>query len=792
MPIARASRGAHPRGSSTVPVTVLLVVSIASVALGAAGDRLIERARDVFAAPPAIAAIEGEEPAPLVARSFPREASALRAALEVSHPPTVLAELVGRLGLMGDSTDVARLEPLLAHRSPLVRHGVLSAFARLGGDEAVERVAAYAQGPMGDPDTYPAIQALAHSESPEAEALLIGLVRGDEQWRRDAGLAALSMRGGPNARRILHRELLNGPAMQAWMAAHNVARLGEPVDARLLMKVASGTGQKADAALGALGALPGGNVDAFLIEMADMATGDRRGTLLSALGQVQDPAALTVLSAALDGPARWRAHAWQALGVIRAPGAFEVMLERLPETRPADAQSVSGALGARPEQEAREVLRTLASGDDALAEACLGTLASLEDLATTELLLARYDDDGQLPPGQSLLFLATRGGEEGWQLLEEVLAEGGQGDRNSVVWALQMRGDEDARDRLMELARSGDSMVAPQALGALENMGDEARDALRELLVERVDSGDINDWGQSMQTLARLGGDQAREIILGRVNEGTAQERSNAVSALSQMDDPEARDALKDLFRTSEDPSLKSQALNSLLWSAEGVDAELLDEALASEDPAVVAQVVGALPHSGGNDVNERLLSFADADDPTVRSAALGALAQSGGAEAEAALLIALDDPEVAAQAVWNLQSMGTPGAREALRAAAQSDDSALRGQAIGALGTDMSDEADELLRGALNSDDDAVVTSAISALQGRGTTSSAQAIAEALESMDDPTSSAGVQAAWALSAIGGSVAETYAELIAEAQGSGDVGAEVLHFGGELQHLLLD
>ncbi|MCO4768437.1 MAG: HEAT repeat domain-containing protein [Deltaproteobacteria bacterium] len=774
MSISRARRARHARGTSSVQVALVLAVALSSAALGAFGDRIVERAREVLdtgdlvaPASPSLLAVAPTEP-----QSFPREAKALRAALKRPASPAVLAELVGRLGLMGDSSDVRRLEPFLADRSPLVRHAALDAMARVGDDDALERVAAFARGSASDPDVHPAIQALARSSSPLAEETLLALVDGAEQWRRDAALGALSVRGGAKARQVLHRELLSGPVGQSWSAAHNVARLGEAADARLLMRLAAGTGQRSDAALSSLSSLPGDDVDGFLITLASTATGNRKGQLLGALGQVRDPAALDVLDEVFDGPARWHGYAWQALGASQAPGALELLLDRVPDARTSQASELCNALGARSEEEARLTLRSLARGDDAFAAAALGSLASLEDSKVTDLLLSRYDEEGRLPPPESLMHLATRGGDEGWELLEEVLAEGSQSDRGSVVWALQQRGDEDARDRLLALARGGDPMLAPQALGALENMDEDARDALRGLLVERVEGGEVHDWGQSMQTLARLGGEDARRILTTRVEEGTAQERANALGALAQMDDPQAQATLAGVFEETDDPALRSQALSYMLWSPDGIDPDLLDEALADDDPMVVSQVISALPQSGGEDVKERLLAFADADDASVRGAALGALAQTGGLEAEAALVSALDDPDVASQAVWNLQSLGTQGARDALRGAARSDDPTVRSQAIGALGMDPSAEADELLREGLDAADESVVLAAVGAMQSRGNSSAAEALAELLTNVaDDDESVVRTQVAWALQAIGGRVAEEHADLIAEVQG---------------------
>jgi len=750
----------------------------------------MDRAREIFAAPLDASATptSTREVSRLTGRSrkLPREVSALRAVLQVPRSPAVTAELVDRMGLLGDPSDVRRLESFLDARSELVRFAALRALARAGGPPGVERVAAFARGPIGDGDVQQAILALAQTDEETAEEILIELSSSKEAWRRDSAMTALSVRGGDRARAVLHHELRSGPSINSWKAARDVAQLGETVDVQLLMSLAAGSGQRSDAALAALSSVAGGNVDRFLVELAGMSTGNRRDQLLLALGEVRDPAALGVLDDALSGPYRWRPSAWRALGQSRAPGALDLLLAWLPEARSPEAEAITSALLARPEPEARMALRALAAGFGAVSDAALGALAHVGDGGLTALLLARYDEHGELPPNGTYGFMALHGGDEGWELLEEVLAEGNASDRSAVVWALHTRGDEESMTRLLDLARNGDPAVAPQAQGALEEMSEESRQALRDLLVERINTGEVNDWGQSLQTLARLGGDEARTVILSRVNDGTAQERTNALSALANMDDPAATTALAELFQTTTDGALKSEALSSLLWSHDGVPSDLLDEALADEDPAVVAQVLSSLPQTGREGVDTRLIGFLDSEDASVRTAALDALAQTGGPNAEAALVAALDDPEVGAQAIWTLQSLGTRGAQDAIHSAAQSEDPVVRSTAISALGMDTSKEADSLLRAGLMNEDESVALAAVNVLQQRGNSHSGEVLTELLQSLDGEEGSPVRQsAAWALDAIGGRFAEEYADLIEEAKGTN---TQDLFGGGHSEH----
>lgn len=760
------NRSTSSRGSAASSLALALAVALPSFGLGAFGHRL-------FSDGPEAPRVEvSAAPAQETSRAVPRDVQALRVSLSAPAATNRRAEQLRRIGVVGDATDVRRIEPFLDERAPVVRHAALEALATLGVEAGVERVAAFARGPQNDPDVWAAIHALARCDHPSAEALLLELSTSAATWRADIARGALAVRGGPAARRHLHRQLTDGSAAMAWQAAQNVARLGQDVDAALLMRVAAGSGTRAEGALSALASLPGDRTDSFLVELASTSTGMRRSTALRSLGAVRDPAALDVLADEILRGGRWRSDAWSALGQSRAPGALEVLLDLLPEAAQADAWSVATALAARPEPAALQTLRALAAGSDSLANAALASLSTLEDSVVVDLLAARYDDEGRFPPPETLMFLATKGGDAGWSLIEEVLAGGTSADRNSVVWALQMRGDDDARARLVDLARNGDAMMAGQAAGALEGMDEEARDQLRGLLLERLEDGDVNDYGQTVNTLARLGGDEARELLLARMGDGTAQERSQAVTALAQMDDPLARDALRGTLRESEDPTLRSSALNALLWGPDGADAETLEFALDSGDPELQRTALNALPHARVDDAGAKLVAFAGSDDPSIRLTALNGLAQVGGPEAESTLVAALDDPEVAPQVLWSLQSLGTEGARQAVREAASSDDPSVRSQALSALVQDPSAEAGELLRASLDADDEGTVLAAVQALQGRGTTAAAEDLVGLLDrATADGWAPVANQAAWALEAIGGRVAEEHAALIEEARG---------------------
>ncbi len=767
----------------TRALALFLAISVPSVAIGAKGDDLVEDVRTFFAGDGA--GVEAAPTALLVQQArhdaneaidFPRQAAAIRRALDGEPTAGATAELVERLGIVGDRSDVPRILELSEHPHQQVSMAAMNSLGRLGGAKAIRRLSTIARSEDSSINGN-AVRALGLSSDPEAVEILEDLTRHADTWRRQQALDALALRGGARARRAIHKAFLTSPASDAWATAGAVATLGGPADRRLLVMAATTPHDpRADAAHWALATMSGPETDAILLELAESAPPSRRSTAISSLANVADDAAVELIMSFWDTSPNHRYDIITALGNSKAPSALDGLLTLLDDARPDTAHWFASALAARPEPTAREVLRVLADEEGPLGDAALAQLTTIGDKSATSRLLARFDEDGRLPPPETLTFLAVHGGDEGWQLIEEVLADGTANDRNYVVWALQARGDEDAATRLLDLVESGDSWTASSAMSALEGMGDFARDGLRGLLMKRLEDG--QDFDAVASTLARLGGDEARDALVSRLNEGTTAERWSAMSALGQMDDPEARGALMALM-DDEDASMRSTAISTLLWSGtQEVPAEILDKALADEDITVRTTAIGALANQP--DGIERLLAFAEDEDPTVRSTAISTLGSSGDPRAEEVLIGALDDPEMSQSAMWSLQSMGSREGAAAIRDVAESsEDAAVRMSAIGMLGQDPSTEATEILSGHLLSDEPGEASAALYALQSKGNSSAAEAIAELLDEIaDDEDDVDGLrwQAAQALQGIGGRVARERSDLLEEILGSADQG----------------
>jgi HEAT repeat protein len=684
----------------------------------------------------------------------------VRFELDRAHSPAATIELLERLGILGSGADAPRLEQHADSGHAAVRSAALTALARIGDQRSLDLLLGYVHS-QDEELSRPAIAALGRVESDRAMDELRHLAGDADAVRRSTAWRALALRGGSEPRAILHRIARTCPPNDVWSAVAAVATLGEEVDQRLLLVLArSGRGRRSSAALGALSQSPGPAVADALIALAEEPS-HLRVEALAALGGLEDPRAVGVLEEAGRARPSDRRVVIQALGRSRAPGAVEALVGLAEEASQEEVVLVFAALARRQEPEVGDLLRTMAREDSALGGEARSALAIRNDPQATALLVEAFDEDGTLPPAAALEHLAIHGGEAGWSLLEEALATGGTELRSGVVWALEKRGDADATDRLLHLARNDGRAVSSMAAAALEQMGDRARTGLRDILVERVTEGTAVDHGQSLQLLARLGGEGVVELLEGRMREGTSSERRQALAALARVEDPSAVEAVRSLYRESEDPVMRAEAVNHLVWGG-SLDDEMLDAALQDKDPSVVVTVATALAHRGGEDSKARLLKLVDADALQVRSTALSSLAQLGGEDADAALVLGLQDEELAPRIMWSAATSSSPKVLEAVRDVARSASPELRSNAIGALSSDPHPGTMDLLTEALRDADSGVAESALLALRGRGSSSAAEAIGGLLDDLPEEDGLARLRydAAHALQAMGGSAAE--------------------------------
>jgi len=659
----------------------------------------------------------------------------LRAALDSEESPSRSAELVARLGIVGGVQDVQTVLDFSENPNFLVQAAAIEALGRLGTPRAVERLTTLAH---AHDASHLAIRALGLSTASEALVALEHLAKSPNPIYRQHAFGAMAVHGGPRVRRILHAAFGRAGLNDAWTVASALAALGGEPERRLLGFVATQQSDpRAVAALHGLAALPGQQSTTVLLELARTATGDQRVTALQLIGGLSDPEAVDVLLEAWHQLPRAREYVLGSLGMSRAPGALDALLEIVADLPHPYSSSYVQALASRPERMARDVLRGLAAESGLLAEAALGALAQQNDSSVLELLGQRFDEEGRLPPAETLVHLATQGGDLGWELIEEVLATGREADRSAVIWALQTRGDKNATDRLLDLAHTDSSWVGESAISALATMSGGAQESLRDLLLSRLEDGSAGDISATVASLGRLGGEGVHEALSKRLELGTSSEKRASIGALGTLSSPEARGTLEALLE-DDDPHVRRAALSALVHRSDDPPSmEFLNKALTDEDMSVRSQALSALGAQGTPEALERLLDLSDSDDRITRVEALNALSRTGGVRAEEALLTALDDPEVGGGVLRNLQNMGSSRGQQAILDLAQDEGSSMQVQALGMLSYDSSRQATEILRSNLSLDNPKQAAAAAQALSARGDSQSAEAIAEFFDSID-------------------------------------------------------
>jgi HEAT repeat protein len=677
--------------------------------------------------------------------------------------------LVARLGIIGGAQDVDLILELSEHPSPVLKAAAIQALGRLGTSRSIDRLTTLAE---ASDFSALAIPALGLSTAPESLDALEDIAAGHDPHSRLLAYQAMAVKGGHRVRRLLHAAWEHTTVHEAWPIASALAALGGPQERRLLAFVATHPSDpRSSAALVGLSALPDQQSSALLLDLSRNAKGVQRRTALELIARLHDEEAVEVLLEAWHQAPASRTVVLRSLGKSPAPGALDALLELITDLPHSHAAGYTEALSVRPEPTALEVLRSLAREDGVLADTALAALATRNDQNVITVLVERFDTDGKLPPHETLLHLANHGGDAGWELMEEVLALGSDSDRSAVVWALQHRGDDDAVDRLLDLARNEASWVGTTAISALENMPGRARDSLRDLLLHRLEDDSGADINTTITSLGRLGGEGVHAALSERLQTGTASEKWSSISALSTLPGPEARGTLEGLLADA-DPNVRGTALNALLHHGDKpLSMDLLNKALSDDNVSVRSRAVSALGMQGTPEATERLVELSQAEAPQTRRQALRALGETGGQEAEETLLAAINDPEVASSALWTLDSMGSSRGDQTIRQLAQDADSSVQVQALRMLGNDSSRHATEILRSSLDAEIPEQAGAAVQALQARGDTQSAEAIADFFDSIDPEDrdhAQLRKETAGILRALGGPLAADRAEDIEE------------------------
>jgi HEAT repeat protein len=496
-----------------------------------------------------------------------------------------------------------------------------------------------------------------------AAPALAPLIDDDDANVRVAAAEALGRIGGSAARAALTRALARGELLLSQAALEGLNRLGAVLERRDLEKL--------------------------------LTTPTLRAAALEALGRTGEPAALSVVVAALGDAARSTAEA-----------AMRALAELYRRFDALGRESVTAELQAR-----RDAFPTLTT---ALLEATLGTQRDA-----------------------ALLLGLTKRPEAARPL---VLALGDRDLRDAAMQALAAIGAP-AAETLAALAPDLESTLRADAYAILPRLGPSASDPrVQALLAEALDDEAFEAAAAAAAALGEVGGKEALAPLLRALGreEAVAHTAADALGRLGARHYDEVRVLVASRGLAGGDAPYLCRVLGAC---GRADDGPLLRQALGADASPVrraAADALAQLPPA--KDVDEAL-TFALADEsPDVRAAAARALGAHQAADAAEPLARAAmeGEPLVRAAAARALGQVAAvhPAARPGLRRVADVRDAAAAVPALEALARFDAREDDARFLQALQAADGETVKAAARALGLRASTASAEARSAAVESL--------------------------------------------------------
>jgi HEAT repeat protein len=473
----------------------------------------------------------------------PRAALALLARL-ADADGQVRAGALAALGTLGDPNVAPALLRLLTESTPDLRLGAIDALARMRAAAAVPALIPLARRLPRDELARRAQLALGEIGTPEAINALVALAR--EPPATEDLLAALRL-AGARALPQLIRELTNGSATSAALAADVLGRIGDHQATLPLVSVVERQRGAVTASLDALAALADpAAVPALVHAATDAPTADVRALALIALEKTGDDRGLVALSRALgDADPQVRARAVKLAARLSArPNAGEIAA-RINDPDRQVRQEVAVALArlAAPSVDVARAIAGALSASSALPRDP-SELRALGD--ALEAAVSAQDDPAQ---AQTLAraFLAAP------PRCSDALARG-----LAVAAARAPLSDGGLIDRLIGALDGG----GEAALGAAEALGSVRLDAEKEAALVRSYAG-------------------AEDVVKARLAPALVHVRSGATLLIAEI----------------EAPGISDQVRAAAAWAAAALPeaAPALRRAIAGPSPAVAANAGAAL-----------------------------------------------------------------------------------------------------------------------------------------------------------------------------------------------------
>jgi HEAT repeat protein/beta-lactamase regulating signal transducer with metallopeptidase domain len=398
---------------------------------------------------------------------------------------------------------------------------------------------------------------------------------------------------------------------------------------------------------------------AALVGALDDAEPEVRETVIRALGELQDTAAVRALMRALreDSDSEVRRSAAWALGEVE------------------DARAIP-ALGEALNQDEVPQVREMAAW----------ALGEIEDARAIDVLAAGVRDSDVKVRQASIRALGEIESADAIEALSPALSDEDVEVRKLAVWALGEIEDARAVPVLSDaLASDSDPEVrvgAARALGEIEH-----RSAVAALASALSDS-DSRVRGMAVWALGEIEDASAVDPLVGVLSDADPELRAHAARALGEIEDRRAVQPLVNALG-DDDATVRETAAWALGEIEDPAAADGLTAALHDSDVAVRRRAAGALGEIDLQTAPAALIEALRDDDAKVRLAVVGALADIEDPAAVPGLAELLRDPEIQIRrtAVRALGEIESPEAYRVLVQALENEDPEIRKQAARALG---------------------------------------------------------------------------------------------------------
>lgn len=457
-----------------------------------------------------------------------------------SMPNDRVVRLLDALRKAADPSSDALVSSFLDHPAPTVRNAALAAMGATGGEEARAKLTGMLDGADGDN------AADALTDTPEGRTALLGAARGGSPRAQRVAMQALANTEGPEVEALMMEHLTDADpqlarASAAYAMAHRLtqavpiltAKAAEsPEAASTVAQLATHMGAEGVTVLGNM-VQKGQNAEHALATLATMPEGRDKAREL-AIELVKKRASNTAANLLAEDP---------------SPEASRALLD-MARSRGSSAAVALRALSNRRDPESLRVLAELSRGEGSVKYEALSALAERGDKEADALLAGFAKSDHAKTRATALGALASRGDASAFQA---AITDADPSVRTAALGAADEVARPMATTALEQLAKDTNRGVAMRAKMQLARMAPE-----RAVALAKQDLADPKLRANALNTLRNVPFAQKREVLAAALRDNdTAQ---SAIQQLVSEEDDDATNLVAQTLSSSSEETRKAAA----------------------------------------------------------------------------------------------------------------------------------------------------------------------------------------------------------------------------------------